>query len=80
MQMYELDTILMNLHYSTKENWEQCRFNSYITAQCNSSKTLKPNDIIKFPWDNKSDKNESVLTMEDIERLKNKAEQLKYNL
>lgn len=40
-------------------------------------------DLIKFPWDNDNINRyneDSKLTIEDIERLKNKAEQLKHNL
>jgi hypothetical protein len=33
-----------------KRSWEQTRFVAYITAQCQSTKKLKIEDIMKFPW------------------------------
>ena len=46
---------------------------AYITAQCNSTKQLKPSDIIRFNWDNEPV--EQIMTNEEIERLKQKANQ-----
>jgi hypothetical protein len=34
-----------------KNDWEQTRFISYVCAQVQSSKKIKPTDIMKFPWD-----------------------------
>lgn len=67
------------LEYTTKQNWEMTRFKSYITAQSQSTKKLKPKDIIEFSWDNETtnqeNKNTSIST-EDVERLKRKAEKI----
>lgn len=78
MQYYELDIILSMLEYTTKQDWEQTRFQSYITAQTQSTKKLNPQDVLKFSWDeatNKENKNTYIST-EDIERLKRKAEKI----
>lgn len=68
------------LEYTTKQEWEMTRFKSYIVAQSQSTKKLKPKDIIEFSWDknettNQENKNTSITT-EDVERLKRKAEKI----
>lgn len=68
MTMYEFDIILKYSHYAHQEEWEQCRFNSYVTVQLNNKKKLKPQDILSFTWDN-SQKTMKV-TQSDIERLR----------
>lgn len=78
MQYYELDIILSMLEYTTKQDWERTRFISYITAQTQSTKKLNPQDVLKFSWDeatNKENKNTYIST-EDVERLKRKAEKI----
>ena len=64
MQMYELEPLISNLHKKDRNSWEQARMIAYVIAQCNSTKKLKPTDIMQFTWDN-----------EDIKRLKEKAKQ-----
>lgn len=72
MQWYEVDEVLCNLAEKERESWEQTRLISYVIAQTNSTKRLKPTDIIKFRWDNEG-KNTSV-SKADMERLKKKTE------
>lgn len=73
MQPYELDAILDNIEYSVKVSWEQTRFIAWMQAQSFSTKKIKLTDLIQFGWDNI--KNTSIST-DDIERLKNKAQQI----
>lgn len=47
----------------------------YVLAQSNSTKSIKPTDIIRFPWDDDSEPADTCVNSEDIERLKKKAEQ-----
>lgn len=78
MKMYELEEILEILEYSYKQEWEQTRFNSFITAQMNSTKKIKPQDIIKFSWENDSEDNkDKTISDDDIKRLKEKSELMK---
>ena len=71
MQWYEVDACLNGLENKNKDSWEQTRFLSYITAQVNSSKKLKPTDILSFKWDDlKETDKETSITNEDIQRLK----------
>ena len=73
MQMYELEPLIANIHKKNKESWEQTRLLAYITAQVNSTKKLKPTDIISFSWDNEV--SDTAISNEDVQRLKNKAKQ-----
>ena len=77
MAMYEIEPLVSSLLLRHKESWEQTRILAYILAQVNSTKKLKPTDILSFTWDkeDKQDKNTSI-TNKDIERLKNKANQI----
>ena len=74
MQMYELEPLISNIHKKNKESWEQTRLLAYITAQVNSTKKLKPTDIISFSWDEDST-GETTISNEDVQRLKEKAKQ-----
>ena len=75
MQWYEVDSCLNGLEGKNKNGWEQTRFLSYITAQVNSSKKLKPTDIMQFTWDEESSTNDTSISNEDIKRLREKAKQ-----
>lgn len=76
MQEYEVNTIIENLPYLDRNLWEQNRFAVYSNIQIHSKKKLSPTDIVKFAWDSESIDTETEITNEDIERLKNKAEQI----
>ena len=56
---------------------------SYFIAQVNSKKKLKPEDVLKFPWDKKSAKTQPTITKEEMiqlqERAKKFAERLNKN-
>ena len=71
MEWYEVDSCLEGLRNKNKTGWEQTRFLGFITAQTQSTKQLKPTDILSFDWDNVS--KETTVTNEDRERLKEKA-------
>lgn len=51
MKQYELDAIIKGIENKSKPSWEQARMIMYMVAQCNSTKNLKPTDIMKFTWD-----------------------------
>ena len=76
MEFYEIDVILETLHYRHRDSWEQTRMICYVLAQSNSTKTIKPTDIIRFPWDTEMfESGDTLVKAEDIERLKKKSEQ-----
>lgn len=55
------------------------RNESYIIAQCNSTKRLNKEDIFKFEWDAKDEikqQNKVELSREDIELYRKKAQEI----
>lgn len=75
MKWYEVEACIKGLENKNKASWEQCRFISYMIAQVNSTKKLKPTDILSFKWDDDKGEDTSI-TNEDIERLKDKANKM----
>ena len=79
MEMYEVRNAFKYQYYSHKNEWEQARLISYITAQVNSTKKLSITDIVTFPWEKDSDnlsiEEKNEITDADIKRLKEKAQQ-----
>ena len=61
-------------YLSSKENWEQTRLQLLVSAQANSKKRLKLQDILAFPWDGKKEK--MSIDKNDIERLEAKAKEI----
>lgn len=74
--MYELEFLLASINYTYREQYEMMRFNSYITAQTQSTKKLKPTDIISFSWDKENEEKVTTISNEDINRLREKAERM----
>ena len=75
MQWYEVEACFNGLENKNKAGWEQARFIGYVTAQVNNTKKLKPTDILTFTWDKEEASNETIITNEDVKRLKDKANQ-----
>jgi hypothetical protein len=65
---YMLDMYAEQSNVQYRERWEQTRFVSYITAQCQSSKKLKIEDIMAFPWDTKQKRRKTVALPEEKKR------------
>lgn len=79
IQTYEILSLMKHSHYKNKENWEQARLIAYLIAQTHSSKKLKIEEIIKFPWEKEEHKeyiNEQI-TQDDIDFLEKQAEEFK---
>ena len=74
--MYELEAILDNLQLRHKQNWEQTRLLAYIQAQSNSTKKINITDVVKFSWDNAKDETIDIMTDEDKDRLRKKANEI----
>ena len=53
MENWELYELYQTIEYADSNNWEQTRAMMYVIAQVNSKKRLSPEDIMKFPWENK---------------------------
>lgn len=69
MELYELNWLLPNIELASKLDMERMRFQCYITAQTQSTKKLKPTDIMQFSWDNKVNEKIDAPSLEDKQRL-----------
>lgn len=78
IQTYELKALMDFGYLRNKEDWEQTRFQSYVTAQCQSTKKLQATDIMKFPWEEKEQqsKKEVEIDKKKIERIKMMAKEI----
>ena len=74
MKVYEAMEYLGSLAYRSRDLSEMGRFIAYIIAQTNSKKTLKPSDIMKFPWD--KEEGPKAPSNEELKRLKEKAKRI----
>ena len=75
MEFYEVKAVMEYSYYSYKDSWEQARLISYLIAQTNTTKQLKLSDILEFHWDEETAKADTSLSNEDVERLRQKAQQ-----
>ena len=67
---WEIEMIGEYIDQAEREEWERTRFAAYMTAQVQSTKSLKPTDILKFKWD--GDGKQEKTTKEQFEEYKRK--------
>lgn len=81
IQTYEIKALFEYGFLKSKEDWEQTRLIGYITAQCQSTKKLKAEDIIKFPWEEKEKKTpqQTEIDKQKLEQVKEMAKQIMKN-
>ena len=75
MEEYEVQSIIENLEYYERPEWERTRFQSYCGVQSNSTKRISPQDILQLPWEKEESSTDqtngnSELSKEDIQHLK----------
>ena len=79
LQEYEVQSLIENLEYYERGDWERTRFIAYCNLQKSSSKRISPQDLITFPWEKESDNTDQIngnsepLTQDEIKRLKEQA-------
>lgn len=75
MRLYEVGCLMPFLYLASKDSWEQARLVGYISAQTHSTKSMKPSDILHFPWEKgvESGSGETSMSNADKERLIEKA-------
>lgn len=78
MQFYEIEALIENMWMKDKTSWEQTRTVGYITAQCQSTKKISPQDMMPFPWENKVEKVED--TPEEIEMIRKEMKDMENKL
>lgn len=73
MMFDEIDDIIECLPYLDRNDWEQCRLNTYITSTIDHKK-VKINEFLPLPWESdvvaKTSKGNTEISNEDIKRLK----------
>lgn len=80
MTFLEARILTENILYSIKQDWEQTRLVSYVTAQSQSSKRIKVDDIMQFPWDKETKKGNTTVSQEDRIRLTQRIKEIENTL
>lgn len=68
LEDYELYAIYDNIQYTDFNLREMSRLICYVTAQVQSSKKLKPQDLWNLPWDNDTKKPVKPMSKEEFEQ------------
>lgn len=80
MQEYEVHDIYNALQFADAGQWEMTRWLLYAIIQVNSKKKIKIEDVIKFPWDKDYVKLDTKISNADIDRLKQKSQEILKNI
>lgn len=67
MQYNEVVDIIKNIKWLDRNERELDRYKVFVNVQANSKKKLKPEDILKLPWDDEN-KNTGTQISEDLAR------------
>lgn len=70
LEPWEINLFADGLEDAEREAWERTRFLAYSQVQCNSTKKIKPTDVLKFKWDGEVKKERT--TKEQFEEYKRK--------
>lgn len=65
---WEALLIMQSLGHSDRPMWEASRMQAYVQASVWSQKKLRPEDIMRFPWDG-DDGEKSEITDADVAHL-----------
>ncbi len=88
MEPYEIEALTKHGHYAHQDTWEQTRAIMHAVVQSQSTKPVKPDDILAFPWDTPTEEEvaaKAPMSEADRERLAREAERYltakqKYNV
>lgn len=75
MEFFEIRSLMKYQHYAYKDGWEQARMISYLIAQVNSKKRLKPEDILNLFWEKEEAVKNQEVSNEEVARLRAKAKE-----
>ena len=76
MTQYEMGIVMKHYFEQYKDNWEKVRSTNHAIISSQSTKSIKPKDVLPFPWDDDGKdkkKGKQKLSDEDRIRLLNKA-------
>lgn len=68
LEPWEIEMMGNYIDQAEREEWERTRFSAYIAAQTQSTKKLKPTDIMQFKWD--AETKSAPTTKEQFEKYK----------
>lgn len=68
MNWEDVKLLLDELEVSSRDSWEQTRLQMWATLQSQSSKKIKPSDVLPFSWDKQDTVTE--VTLSDVEAFK----------
>lgn len=71
--MYEVRALMEYAYFAKKDSWEQSRMIGYITAQVQSKRKIKPQDLMEFPWEKEQDAENQGITTEQVDALRSGA-------
>ena len=80
IEVYEINSLILYSYKKHKDEWEQARLISYLIAQSNSTKKLKLEDIVRFQWEKRDEKNntdESLVSKSELEEMMREADEMK---
>lgn len=80
MPLYLVDLLLSNTYIIDQAAAERMRLMCWMTAQVNSKKPLKPEDIITFSWEREAARDTETMTPERWASLQHRAQQIRKNI
>ncbi len=76
MAVYEINALMRHADRRERGDWERTRTIAFTVAQSQSTKRIKPTDVLSFPWDDTTeDERETEMTADDLSRLERKVQQ-----
>ena len=80
MPLYLVDLLLSHAYIIDQAAAERMRLMCWMTAQVNSKKPLKPEDIITFSWEREAERDTEEMTPERWAKLQHRAQQMRQNI
>lgn len=80
MPLYLVDLLLSKAYIIDQAAAERMRLMCWMTAQVNSKKPLKPEDIITFSWEREAERDNEPMTPERWESLQKMAQKMRTKL
>lgn len=79
LQEWEAAELMNIIQFAHRNEWEQCRFQSYLMLQMNSKKKLKFRDIMSFAWDGNNGQDYEI-SNNDVKQLSEMAKMMEKNI
>lgn len=76
MSINECAAFMRGMNRREQEEWERTRMIMYVMAQVNSTKSLTPETLFPFPWDEEQEPVE--IDENDLKELRERAKSMEY--